>query len=229
MSNETYLVATIRRWNIKMFHEILSQLPGQWRLVTKPEELTLPLVEQLRPRYIFFPHWSQRVPREILDAAQCVCFHETDLPSGRGGSPIQNLIARGHKETTVTAIQMVEELDAGSIYLKRRLSLEGLGEEIFLRTANLVAEMIETIVAENPTPQPQTGPPSSFARRRPEQSDISLSLQDLDHLFDHIRMLDADGYPRAFIDVGDFRIEFSRPALRTNSIVADVQITRRAS
>jgi methionyl-tRNA formyltransferase len=37
-------------------------------------------------------------------------------------------------------------------------------------------------------------------------------------------MLDADEYPKAFIRHGNFRIEFSRPALRTERIKADVTI-----
>ena len=44
-------------------------------------------------------------------------------------------------------------------------------------------------------------------------------------MFDFIRMLDAEEYPRAFIRYGRFRLEFSRPALRYNRIKADVKIS----
>jgi methionyl-tRNA formyltransferase len=54
------------------------------------------------------------------------------LPYGRGGSPLQNLIDLGHKDTFVSALKMTEELDAGAIYLKKPLSLEGLAEEIYM-------------------------------------------------------------------------------------------------
>ena len=106
------------------------------------------IINKLKPKYIFFPHWSHIVSKEILATTECICFHETDLPYGRGGSPIQNLIARGHKETVVTAFQMVEELDAGPIYYKRKLSLDGLAEEIYNRAAKIVAEMIKDITEE---------------------------------------------------------------------------------
>ena len=49
----------------------------------------------------------------------------TDLPYGRGGSPLQNLIVRGWKETKVLALKVVEELDAGPIYYKKRLAYMG--------------------------------------------------------------------------------------------------------
>jgi methionyl-tRNA formyltransferase len=38
-------------------------------------------------------------------------------------------------------------------------------------------------------------------------------------------MLDAEGYPKAFIDVKGFRYEFRRASLKDGRIVADVVIT----
>lgn len=65
------------------------------------------------------------VPEAVLIAAECVCFHMTDVPYGRGGSPLQNLIVRKHKKTKLTALKMTEEIDAGPVYCKRELSLDG--------------------------------------------------------------------------------------------------------
>jgi methionyl-tRNA formyltransferase len=42
-------------------------------------------------------------------------------------------------------------------------------------------------------------------------------------------MLDAEGYPQAFIDHGEFRIHFSRAALYDGRIVADAKITLRST
>ena len=139
---------------------------------------------------------------------------------------MQNLIARGHRETVVTALRMFEELDAGPIYMKRPLSLEGLAEEIFVRTSYIVADMIKEIITEHPEPKEQIGEPTIFKRRTPKQSEISIKLNNLADLFDHIRMLDADGYPRAYFERGNFRYEISKPALRTDEIVADIHITK---
>ena len=55
----------------------------------------------------------------------------TDLPFGRGGSPLQNLITRGISKTKISALRCNEEIDAGPIYLKRPLSLHGSAEEIY--------------------------------------------------------------------------------------------------
>lgn len=208
-----------------MFARRISHYPGNWHLVTESNGLTLEYIEALQPRYVFFPHWSHRVPVEILKATECVCFHETDLPYGRGGSPLQNLIAQGHRDTVVCAFQMEEDMDSGPIYLKRALSLEGIAEEIYLRASGIVADMILEIVTRQPTPRVQQGETMVFERRKPEQSLIPTELKEMGEIFDHLRMLDAEGYPKAFIDHGGFRYEFLRPALRTNEIWADVRIT----
>lgn len=62
MSNKTYIVATIRPWNINAYKEIIVNYPGNWHLLTKPEELTKELIQRLNPRYVFFPHGSYIVP-----------------------------------------------------------------------------------------------------------------------------------------------------------------------
>ncbi|MFH1421624.1 MAG: formyltransferase family protein [Planctomycetota bacterium] len=226
MNNQVYVVATIRPWNIKVYSEIIRHYPGQWHLITKPEDLTVEKIKSLSPKYLFFPHWSHIVPVEILNLTDCICFHEADLPYGRGGSPIQNLIARGHRETVISAIKMVNELDAGPVYLKEPLSLEGLAEEIFIRASYIVADMIKKIIEKCPEPKEQTGEPVIFKRRTPKQSEIPVKLDNLSELFDHIRMLDAEGYPAAYIENGNFKYEISRPVLKTDGVVADVRITK---
>ena len=193
--------------------------------MTTPEELSVEYVRSLSPRYIFFPHWSYRVEDPILHSAECVCFHETDVPFGRGGSPLQNLIASGHDSTVVSALRMTKEMDSGPVYVKKPLSLYGLAEEIFIRSSNIIAAMILEIISNEPQPVPQTGIPSIFRRRTPELSLLPPEPASLASLFDHIRMLDAETYPRAFLPYGRVNIEFMRPALRTDKIIADAILT----
>ena len=46
-------------------------------------------------------------------------------------------------------------------------------------------------------------------------------------MFDYIRMLDADGYPSAFLCSKGLRLEFSRASLKDGYILADVKICRQ--
>jgi methionyl-tRNA formyltransferase len=63
-----------------------------------------------------------------------------------------------------------------------------------------------------------------FRRRRPEDGDL-VRAKSLLQAFDAIRMLDAEGYPPAFVRAGPFRIEFTRASLRTGRVLADARIT----
>lgn len=150
----------------------------------------------------------------------------SDLPFGRGGSPLQNLIVRGYRDTKLSAIRCVRELDAGDIYLKRDLSLLGSAEEIFLRAAELMLEMMVEIIQKDIVPVPQKGEAVIFKRRKPEDGDIS-GLESLPDVFNYIRMLDAEGYPRAFLNIGRLHIEFDRASLKDGHIVADARILMR--
>lgn len=150
----------------------------------------------------------------------------TDLPYGRGGSPLQNLIVRGFSETLLTAVCCVDEFDAGPVYLKRPLSLNGTAEEIFMRASCVIEEMIEIIVREQPRPAPQIGEPVIFHRRNREDGNLN-GIDSLEKVYDYIRMLDADGYPRAYIETSDLVFEFSRASLRPNELIADVRITKK--
>jgi methionyl-tRNA formyltransferase len=219
-----YVVASVKPWNVAAFHRRTMDLPGHWTLIDRADDLTVARLSELAPRYVFFPHWSWRVPDEVLDRFECVCFHMTDVPYGRGGSPLQNLIQRGHDETRMTALRMVREMDAGPVYQKQPLSLAGRAEDIYVRAAEVVYDMIAHIVATQPTPVPQSGEIVEFRRRRPEESQLPREAS-LPELFDFIRMLDAPTYPPAFVQWGGLRLELTHAALENGELTAKVTIS----
>lgn len=219
-----YLVAAIGDWNKEKFDKVKDSLPGNWLYASSPKELNAILETGFSPRYIFFPHWRWIVPTEMLDEYECVCFHMTDVPYGRGGSPLQNLIVRGHKDTVLTALRMVDELDAGPVYLKKPLSLQGSAEEIYNRSSSLIWSMIEDIITNNVVPSAQEGEVTLFKRRTPEQSYLPNDL-NLEQVYDFIRMLAAPGYPKAFIETERYRLEFDQAQSENENLFARVKIT----
>lgn len=224
MSSHVCVLASNRRWNQGMVESLATRTGCQFELISAPQELTAERLASVNPRYVFFPHWSHRIDAGIFKQFECIIFHMTDLPYGRGGSPLQNLIARGISETKISALRCVEEMDAGPIYLKRPLSLYGSAEEIFLRASKVIEGMIVEILHAQPDPVPQRGEPTVFKRRKPDQSNL-VGATTLEEVFDRIRMLDADGYPPAFLEVGPFKLEFTRASQKTNQVVSDVRIT----
>lgn len=126
-ADKEFIVAGCKPWNRRVFDEVITGYPGEWIYVSEPEQLAKALA-YCRPDYIFFLHWSWIVPKEVIHKYECVCFHMADVPYGRNRSPFRNLIIRGHRKTKLTALRMIEELDAGSVYFKEDLSLEGNAE-----------------------------------------------------------------------------------------------------
>ena len=127
---------------------------------------------KINPTYLFCLHWSWKVSLEIINNYECVCFHMTNVPYGRSGNPLQNLIMRGHRRTKLTALRMVEDFDAGPVYYKQDLCLEGNAEEIYIRACYLSSGMIHSMIKEHPKPQPQTGEAVIFKRRELQESRI---------------------------------------------------------
>lgn len=217
------VVATSRAWNEPMAARLAARTGTRFELITSAAGLTLEALRRWSPRRVFFPHWSSLVPREIFEEFECVMFHMTDLPFGRGGSPLQNLIARGIYQTKVCALRCEAGIDTGPVYLRRDLSLDGAARDIFGRVAAIVEEMIAEIVTHDPQPRPQVGEPTVFRRRQPQDGNLA-SLGELRHVYDYIRMLDADGYPPAFLEVGGLRLEFSAAELADEGVQARVAI-----
>jgi methionyl-tRNA formyltransferase len=218
-----WVVATTKEWNIRNFHRYFGGRP-EFHLVTERAKLTPEFLVELRPEAVFLPHWSWIIPPEIHRHHRCVVFHMTDLPYGRGGSPLQNLIVRGHRDTMVSALRVDEGLDTGDIYFKEPLSLEGTAQEIFARFSDLVfGQMIPRLVEGKDQPRPQQGAPVVFDRRRPEESDLTVATTP-EAAFDIIRMLDAETYPTAFLETPELRYEFRRARWVDGQLMADVRI-----
>ena len=222
------IILSEKKWHDDLCYNLKKSLPSfNWIHLKNKEDFNLTHLRQINPDKIFIPHWSHIIHENIYSEFECILFHMTDLPFGRGGSPLQNLIIRGFNETKITALKVEKGLDTGPIYIKAELSLHGTAQEIFLNSSNVIQEMIIKIIQENIHPKNQLGSPIVFKRRKPSDGNIEV-LKKIDEVYDYIRMLDADGYPNAFIEFGEFRLEFSRAKKESNkTLLADVRIIKK--
>lgn len=223
-----YVILSEKLWNQQLVPHLRKKYPDdKWIYINHRNVFSKDELAVINPDKIFIPHWSYIIPENIFNKYECIVFHMTDLPFGRGGSPLQNLISRGYKDTKISALKVVREIDAGPIYCKQDLSLLGSAEEIFIRANKVIEQMIIKIIHSDITPVDQEGEPVTFTRRKPEESDLK-DISDIESIFDYIRMLDADGYPKAYLEVDKIRYEFSHAALKADgSIIADVRILNK--
>ena len=218
-----YIFCAYREWALELFEKLSKKHKEKFILVKSPKKLTYVNVKKINPKYIFFPDWSWIVPKEIIENFKCVCYHESNLPKFRGGSPIQNQIIRGVRKTKSSAFFMTEGLDEGEIIMQKNLSLQGSIEEIFDRMIKNDYEMTNRIIAGRYKTKKQKGKPTFFKRRKPEESELKTLNDSKEKLYDFIRML-ADPYPNAFLRVGKRKIVFKKAEYKNKKLTFEGEI-----
>ena len=220
------LLLASRVWDKDIVNKIKKKLNMEVRLIKDTNNLEYKVFKE-DPDWIFVLHWNYLIPKNIWKKYKTIIFHMTDLPYGRGGSPLQNLIKNKIKQTKVSAIECTKVLDGGNIYLKENLNLNGSAEEIFIRCSEIIETMIYKIVKTEIKTYPQKGTIVNFQRRSKSDSDLRNCVSgDLESWHDNIRMMDAEGYPHAFLEIDGIRLEFRRVNKRKNGLIADVFISK---
>ena len=210
-----YVICAYRDYGIKLFENLRKQF--DFTLIKSKKQLTYNSIKRINPSIIFFPDWSWKVPEEIVRNFKCVCFHEAPLPKFRGGSPIQNQILRGKTKTKTTAFIMNEKIDAGNIILQKDLSLQGSLQEIFSRMYKNDYSMILKIIKGKYKERKQIGTPTTYKRRKPEDSELKNLNHTKKYLYDFIRMLE-DPYPNAYMKIGKKKLIFKKAFYNNNKL-----------
>ena len=216
-----YIIISKKKWDHKNFEELDQNL-----IFLK--NVSYSKIKKINPKIIFFIRWSKIITKKIYKNYLCVQFHSSNLPKGRGGSPIQNQILLGKKKTKLTAFKVSNNIDAGPICLKKNLSLEGSAEEIFKRMELTSIKMIYKIIKLKKLRfNKQIGKPTFFKRRKNSESRIKFDKSNsVKKLYDFLRMLDAPDYPKAFIELNKFRFTFQKIRMNKKAISAFVEIKK---
>ena len=210
-----YIIACSKGWYLKN-SKILNN--KKFHIIKNKSQLTIKKLGKINPSIIFFPHWSYIVKKNILENFNCICFHTGDLPYGRGGSPIQNLIKLGKKKTKVCALKMNEEIDAGDIFLKHNLNLNGSLNQIFFKISKIIDKQITILLSKKIKSKTQNGKIKIF--KRLTKKDIEIKKTDsLKKIYDKIRMVDNEDYQKAFFKFGKFKISFQNIKLRRHILI----------
>lgn len=223
-----YVIATTKSWNIGNAEKLIEKYPNdKFVLITDKDDLSEGFLNDFRPRYIFFPHWSWIIPARIYESYDCIVFHMTDLPFGRGGSPLQNLLVRGIYETKISAIKVDSGIDTGAVYFKEHLDISEGNADVILRKASelIYGRMLPCFLEKQLLPRPQEGEVVTFKRRKPEQSEIPDGLSQR-QIYDFIRMLDGEGYPAAYVKRNEGKIYFTDAEYENGTVTAQARFEK---
>ncbi|HHJ39377.1 MAG: methionyl-tRNA formyltransferase [Methylothermaceae bacteria B42] len=125
------------------------------------------------------------LPSEILDAPTlgAINVHASLLPRWRGAAPIQRAILAGDMETGITIMQVVPELDAGPMLIKKSIPITSedtagdLHEKLAELGAQAVREVLPLLETESITPRPQDESQVTYADKiRKEEAHLDWSL-----------------------------------------------------
>ncbi|OAN76626.1 hypothetical protein A8B78_01780 [Jannaschia sp. EhC01] len=141
-------------------------------------------------------------PNLLARNAWNLVVHASDLPQGRGFSPLVWQVLEGRNDIPLTMITMAEAADAGDIVMQRHLTFQGheLNDEMRTRMGDAIVDMcVDLVTAPTPpTSRAQEGEPSWYDRRRADDSRLDVN-KTLAEQFDLLRVVDNDRYP-AFFD-----------------------------
>ena len=140
-------------------------------------------------------------PRVLALNRRNLVVHASDLPRGRGFSPLTWQILEGRDRIPVCLFEAVAEADAGPVVYRDHLDFEGhelIGEMRAAQGEMTVALCLRFMdEAAPPAGAPQVGEPSAYPRRTPEDSrldpDATIARQ-----FGLLRVVDNARYPAYF-------------------------------
>lgn len=140
-------------------------------------------------------------PQVIARAKRNLVVHASDLPRGRGFSPLTWQIIEGTNRIPVCLIDAVESVDAGPIVYRDWIDYRG--DELLDELRGPMGDMHVTlpmrflVAATPPVGAPQQGVPSVYPRRRPIDSRLDPN-KPLAAQFDLLRTVDNEKYPAWF-------------------------------
>jgi methionyl-tRNA formyltransferase len=142
---------------------------------------------------------TKLAPPEFLSRARAsLCVHESNLPSGKGFSPLTWQIIEGLSDIPINLFYATNEGDAGPVVYRENMSFEGheLIDEIREIQGLMTVDLCTRFFSEPAPPLgiEQEGTASYYRRRTPADSELDPQ-KTLAELFDQLRIVDKIRYP----------------------------------
>lgn len=140
-----------------------------------PEKIREPaFLEALKrwaPEIIAVVAYGRILPRSILELAPhgCINVHYSLLPKYRGAAPVAWAILQGEEKSGVTTMRLVENMDAGPIFLQQEIAVQpdettaSLEAKLTPVGARLLLETIRMLEEGSAIPTPQREEQATYA------------------------------------------------------------------
>ena len=152
----------------------------------------------------FYLSYEHIVKKEILKKFRNnLVVHASDLPNGKGWSPLTWQILDGKKKIHVSLIEADEKVDSGKIYKKLQTKFNGfeLLDELRFSVTDVTFKLCRNFVEKFPQSlkkaKPQNGKETFYPRRFKKDSKLDINKSILEQ-FNLLRVVDNDRYPAFF-------------------------------
>lgn len=139
--------------------------------VQSKQEIT-EVIEGLKPELGVLAAFGRIVPQSVIDSFKhgIINIHPSLLPKFRGPTPIESAILAGEKQTGVSIMQLAAEMDAGSIYTQKAITINDKVTSIDLaaQLAQIGSELLLDVLSKlNDTsfiPKPQESALATYCK-----------------------------------------------------------------
>lgn len=186
-------------------HKIFPYLKKWKKINSKTHKISLinKSIDVINGDILFLISCHEIIKKNVRDRFKhTLVIHESDLPHGKGWSPIQWQILKGAKTIPITLFEATDKVDSGNIWTKRYAELEGyeladeINEKIFPIKLNLMDFAIKFMDRIKTQPQEKIDEPH-FPKRAPADSELDVN-KSIAEQFNLLRIADNERYPCYF-------------------------------
>ncbi len=168
---------------------------------------------------VFILSYHKIIKKEYLKLHKHnIIIHASDLPKGKGWSPLFWQILKDKKNISFTMFEASINADSGDIYMQETLNLTGyeLNKELREEQANKIVEMCLKFLNNYPRykiPKKQIGVESFYPKRTKKDSELNIN-KNIKEQFNLLRTVDNQNYPAFFkIDGNKYKLTIEKMKL----------------
>ena len=181
----------------------------------KPSDI-LAMLRDLQASIGILAAYGKIMPEEIINAFPygILNIHPSLLPLYRGPTPIEQAMLDGAETTGVSIIRLVSKMDAGPVYVQKKIKLTGqeekqeLTERLLNEGAELLLDTLPDIIGNKLQPKPQDEAKASYCAlisKESGQIDCSKSAIQIER---EIRAY--AGWPNSYCKIGNIKVTVTK-------------------
>lgn len=152
---------------------------------------------------LFLLSCFQLIKQDVLNLNKHnIVVHASELPLGKGWSPMSWQIIEGKNHIPLTLFEVVEEMDAGDVYIRDNIQLDGseLIDELHIKLAKKIINMCLSYVDQYDSIRghKQSGKSTFYRKRAAKDSELDID-KSIKEQFNLLRIVDNENYPAFFL------------------------------